>query len=140
MPTRTANAVWHGDLKSGNGTVTVQSGLFQEAAYSFPSRFEQGTGTNPEELIGAAHAGCFSMALANMMAQDGHVATRIATEARVELSTDGGAHIAGIELVCEAEVPGLDAAAFQEYAEKAKAGCPVSKALAVEIRLRARLA
>ena len=140
MPTRTANAVWHGDLKSGNGTVTVESGLFEKAAYSFPSRFEQGTGTNPEELLGAAHAGCFSMQLANLMAKDGHRATRVATEARVELSTDGGAHIAGIELICEAEVPGLDAEAFQGYAEKAKAGCPVSKALAVEIRLRAQLA
>src|SRR6056297_191864 len=107
MPTRTGHAVWRGDLKSGTGRLDVESGTF-EAAYSFPSRFESGTGTNPEELIGAAHAGCFSMSLANLMAQDGHVATRVETTARVALSTEGGAHIAGIELVCEAEVPGLD--------------------------------
>ncbi len=141
MPTRKGRAVWHGDLKSGDGTVGVESGLFESAPYSFPSRFESGTGTNPEELIGAAHAGCFSMALANLMAQDGHVATRVSTEARVELSMEGGAHIEAVQLDCEAEVPGLDAEAFQDYAEKAKAGCPVSKALGgVKIGLRARLA
>jgi osmotically inducible protein OsmC len=138
MPTRTGHAVWRGDLKSGTGRLDVESGTF-EAAYSYPSRFESGSGTNPEELIGAAHAGCFSMALANLMAQDGHVATRVETTARVALSTEGGAHIAGIELHCEAEVPGLDPAAFQDYAEKAKAGCPVSKALAVDVTLQATL-
>jgi osmotically inducible protein OsmC len=139
MPTRTGHAVWRGDLKSGTGDLDVESGTF-EAAYSFPSRFESGAGTNPEELIGAAHAGCFSMALANLMAQDGHVATRVETTAHVELSMEGGAHIAGIELVCEAEVPGLDAEAFEDYAQQAKDGCPVSKALAVDVSLRATLA
>jgi osmotically inducible protein OsmC len=138
MPTRTGHAVWRGDLKTGTGHLDVESGAV-ESAYSFPSRFETGTGTNPEELIGAAHAGCFSMALANLMAQDGHDPARVETTARVTLSTEGGAHIAGIELVCEAEVPGLDPAAFQDYAEKAKAGCPVSKALAVDVTLQATL-
>lgn len=140
MPTRSGNAVWRGDLKNGTGTLGVQSKLIEGAAYSFPSRFEQGRGTNPEELIGAAHAACFSMSLSNGLAKAGHEPVRVATEARVELSTDGGAHIAGITLVCEAEVPGIDAGEFAGYAEEAKAGCPISKALAsVPITLEAGL-
>lgn len=139
MPVRTGHAVWSGDLKSGNGTVSVESGTF-DAAYSFPSRFEQGAGTNPEELIGAAHAACFSMSLSNGLAKDGHTPTRVETEARVHLSTEGGAHLTRIDLVCEAEVPGIDEATLRRYADDAKSGCPVSKALTgVEITLQATL-
>ena len=141
MPTRSGHAVWQGDLKSGTGTLGIQSGRLENAPYSFPSRFEEGEGTNPEELIAAAHAACFSMALSNILAKDGHLPERVATEAKVHLSMDGGAHIAGVHLVCEASVPGLDAAAFSDFAQQAKAGCPVSKALAaVEITLDAKLA
>lgn len=140
MPVRKAHGIWQGDLKSGKGTVSVESGIFEGQPYSFSSRFEEGKGTNPDELLGAAHAGCFSMALANMLAQDGHEATRIRTEARVSLGTEGGAHIEYIELVTEGEVPGIDEATFRDYAERAKTGCPVSKALAaLEIRLQASL-
>ena len=139
MPMRTGRATWRGDLKSGEGRVDVESGTF-DAAYSFPSRFEQGEGTNPEELVGAAHAGCFAMALSNLMAGEGHTPDRVSAEARVHLSTEGGAHLERIELVCEAEVPGLDADAFQGYAEQAKESCPISKALAgVPISLEATL-
>lgn len=139
MPTRSAHATWRGDLKSGAGTVKAGSGAF-EGSYSFPSRFEEGDGTNPEELLGAAHAGCFSMSLANMLAQAGHTPTRVATEARVTLGQEGGGPaVTGIELVCEAEVPGIDEDAFREHAEKAKAGCPISKALAAPITLKATL-
>ncbi len=141
MATRNGSAVWNGGLKDGNGTVRLGSGAF-EGAYSFSSRFEEGTGTNPEELIGAAHAGCFSMALSGALQRAGFAPRRIATTAKVHLRMgEGGASIALIELDCEAEVPGIDAAAFAEQAEGAKKNCPVSKALAaVEIRLAARLA
>lgn len=139
MPVRKAHAVWNGDLKAGNGTVGVESGTF-DASYSFASRFERGSGTNPDELIGAALAACFSMALSNALAKDGHAPTRVATEALVHLSTDGGAHLSRIDLVCEAEVPGIDEGTFGPYAADAKSGCPVSKALAgVEITLQATL-
>jgi len=140
MAVRTGNAVWNGDLKNGTGTVALGSGAF-EGAYSFPSRFEEGPGTNPEELIGAAHAGCYSMALANMLASAGTPATEVRTEARVHLGTDDeGAAITKIELVCRAVVPNIDADAFAEHAAKAKSGCPVSKALAsVPIDLDAAL-
>ena len=139
MPVRTGRAEWRGDLKTGNGTVDVESGTF-EAAYSFPSRFETGPGTNPEELIAAAHAGCYAMALSNAMAKDGHTPTRVAASAQVHLSMEGGAHIEKIHLLCEAEVPGMDADTFQTYAQDAKVGCPISKALAsVEISLEASL-
>ena len=129
MPIRSGRATWRGDLKSGHGRVDVESGTF-DAEYSFPSRFETGEGTNPEELLGAAHAACFAMALSNLMAGEGHPPDRVSAEARVHLGTDGGAHLERIELVCEAEVPGLDADAFRGYAEQAKESCPVSKALA----------
>jgi osmotically inducible protein OsmC len=117
------------------------SGAF-EGQYSFASRFEEGTGTNPEELIGAAHAGCFSMAFSNMLAEAGHVPTRIETKARVHLEpVDGKPTISRIELETEGDVPGIDDTTFQDVAQRAKAGCPVSRALAaVEISLRARLA
>lgn len=140
MPVRKAHAVWRGDLQSGDGTTSVESGAFDKQPYSFPSRFQEGKGSNPEELLGAAHAGCFSMALANELAQDGHEATSIRTEARVTLETEGGPHIAHVELVTEGEVPGIDQATFEAYAERAKTGCPVSKALAaLEIRMQASL-
>ena len=140
MPTRNAEAVWEGDLKSGRGTVKLGSGAYQ-GAYSYQSRFESGTGTNPEELIAAAHAGCFSMALSHALAQAGHPPKRVRTTAKVHLekAADGFA-IPRIDLVTEADVPGLDEAAFKQQAEQAKKGCPVSKVLAgAEITLDARL-
>lgn len=140
MTTRTARAEWQGDLKSGSGKVALGSGAF-EGQYSFSSRFEEGTGTNPEELIGAAHAGCFSMALALGLSGAGHPPKRISTTAKVHIDkTDNGFAISLIELRTEAEVPGIDEEAFRAQAETAKTNCPVSKALAgAEIRLEARL-
>lgn len=140
MAVRTAKAKWKGDLKSGSGKLETESGAV-EGKYSFSSRFEEGKGTNPEELIGAAHAGCFSMALSNILAEAGHTPESVKTEARVRLDmTDDGPAITRIDLICKAEVPGIDEDAFQEHAEAAKGGCPVSKALAaVEITLDATL-
>jgi len=141
MPVRQAKAVWEGGLKDGHGTVALGSGAF-EGRYSFGSRFEEAGGTNPEELIGAAHAGCFSMALAAGLGRAGHQPKRVATAAKVHLEKVGeGFKITRIELACEAEVPSIDDAAFQEAARKAKEGCPVSQALGgVEITLQAHLA
>lgn len=141
MPERTATARWEGGLREGEGTMRLGSGAF-EGRYSFSSRFEEGTGTNPEELLGAAHAGCFSMALSLALEQAGHPPTSVDTSARVRLErADSGFEIVRIDLVCTADVPGIDDAGFQAHAATAKAGCPVSKALAgVEIHLDARLA
>ena len=141
MPVRKANAVWEGSLKEGSGKVALGSGAY-EGPYSFGSRFEEGTGTNPEELIGAAHAGCFSMALSAGLGRAGFTPTRVATSAKVHLEKVGeGFKITRIELDNESQVPGLDESTFQEHAKKAKEGCPVSQALAgVEISLNARLA
>ena len=140
MPVRTADAQWEGSLQDGKGTVRLGSGAF-EGQYSFASRFEEGTGTNPEELIAAAHAGCFSMAFSNGLAKAGFTPTRVDTTANVHLDkTDAGFGITKIELRTEAEVPGIDQAAFDEQAETAKKNCPVSKALgAVDITLDAKL-
>lgn len=140
MPVRSAQARWHGDLKQGNGEMSFGSGAFT-GAYSFASRFEEGTGTNPEELIAAAHAGCFSMAFANMLSQAGHEPTTVQTSADVRLEKgDSGFAITGVTLRCEAEVPGVDEREFRRIAEEAKTGCPVSKALAaVDIGLEATL-
>jgi len=141
MAVRTARAEWNGSLSDGRGTVALGSGAF-EGAYSFASRFEEGTGTNPEELLGAAHAGCFSMALAAALGRAGFSPQRVSTQAKVHLikAADGFA-ISAIDLETEARVPGIDPAKFQEIADGAKKGCPVSKALAAtEIRLDARLA
>jgi osmotically inducible protein OsmC len=140
MPDRTASAVWEGNLKDGKGTMKLGSGAY-EGAYSFASRFESGTGTNPEELIGAAHAGCFSMAFAHTLAEAGHTPTQVATTARVSLiKAEDGFKISTIHLTTEGTVPGLDEAKFKEMAEGAKKGCPVSKALAgVKITLDAKL-
>lgn len=140
MAIRTADAVWQGNLPEGSGTIKFGGGAF-EGQYSFSSRFEEGPGTNPEELIAAAHAGCFSMALSNVLATAGFTPTRVATTANVHLlKGDSGFKIAKIVLNTEAEVPGIDDGAFQEHAEAAKKGCPVSQALAaVEIVLNAKL-
>ncbi len=140
MSVRQAQAQWEGNLRDGKGTMRLGSGAF-EGAYTFKSRFEEGAGTNPEELLGAAHAGCFSMAFSNMLSEAGHVPKRIATSARVHLERlDGKPTISRIELATEGDVPGIDAATFQEIGERAKAGCPVSRALAgVQISLSARL-
>lgn len=140
MPVRKANAVWEGDIRGGNGKVALGSGAF-EGRYSFGSRFEDGAGTNPEELVGAAHAGCFSMALSGGLGRGGHTPKRIATTAKVHIEKVGeGFSITRIELDTEAEVPGIDEATFQDFANKAKEGCPVSKALAgTQITLNAKL-
>lgn len=138
MPVRNGEAVWRGDLPSGTGQ--VQFGSFS-AAYSFSSRFKEGAGTNPEELIAAAHAACFSMALSNELAKAGFTPTRVETKASAHLEVgEGGASITKIELNCEAEVPNIDEAKFMEIANGAKVGCPVSKALsATPISLEAKL-
>lgn len=141
MPVRNAEAVWNGDLKGGEGTMKFGSGAY-EGAYSFASRFEEGTGTNPEELIGAAHAGCFSMALSADLARGGFAPESVETEAEVTLTiTDDGPAITGITLNTVATIPDIDDDTFQEFAEGAKNNCPVSKALAgTEITLNAKLA
>ena len=136
----TGSAVWEGTLKEGKGTMRLGSGAF-EGAYSFKSRFENGTGTNPEELIGAAEAGCFSMALALNLEKAGHPPKCVRTTAKVTLkASDGGFKIATIELQTKADVPGINATKFQEQAVLTKRTCPVSVALAVtEIKLNAEL-
>lgn len=137
MPTRTSSAVWTGDLKGGAGTVALGSGVF-EGPYTFVSRFEDGSGTNPEELIAAAHAGCFSMFLANVLAGAGFTADSVRTSAAVTLGA--GPAITGIALTVEAAVPNIEADAFAGHVETAKAGCPVSAALsAVPITVDAKL-
>ncbi|HYE02512.1 MAG TPA: OsmC family protein [Phycisphaerales bacterium] len=140
MPTRTASAVWEGGLKDGSGRVKLGRGGW-EGPYSFAARFEEGAGTNPEELIGAAHAGCFSMALAAGLQKAGHAPRQIHTTAEVRLEKAGeGFKIAGITLRTRGRVPGLDAGGFRAQAEAAKAGCPVSQALAATpIQLEATL-
>lgn len=140
MPTRTSKAEWKGNLEHGKGTVKLGSGAF-EGAYSFSSRFEEGKGTNPEELIGAAHAGCFSMALSADLAKAGFTPKSVRTSAQVELAKDGGGvKIASITLHTQAEVPDIDAAKFATMAEATKKSCPVSKALsAVPMTLHAEL-
>ncbi|HEX3131831.1 MAG TPA: OsmC family protein [Thermoanaerobaculia bacterium] len=141
MPVRKANAVWEGTLKEGQGKLSLGSGAF-EGKYSFGSRFEENPGTNPEELIAGAHAGCFSMALNAALGRAGHQPKRISTTAKVHIEKVGeGFGITRIELDCEGEVPGIDDATFQDFAQKAKEGCIVSKALAAvqEITLNARL-
>jgi osmotically inducible protein OsmC len=140
MPVRNADAVWEGDLKGGQGKVKLGSGAF-EGKYSFSSRFEQGGGTNPEELLGAAHAGCYSMALSAGLGKAGFSPKRVHTTARVSIDKVGeGFKITRILLQTEAQVPGLDDAAFQKIAKETKAGCPVSQALsATPIDLEAKL-
>jgi osmotically inducible protein OsmC len=141
MPIRTANAVWQGDLKRGSGHMGLGSGAF-EGAYDFRSRMENGKGTNPEELLGAAHAGCYSMALAHQLSQAGFTVDRIDTVAKVHFDqNEQGWSISAIDLETEAAVPGISPEAFARQAQTAKTDCPISKALAsVRIRLVARLA
>jgi len=140
MPVRTAEAEWRGTLIEGKGNIKLGSGAF-EGPYDWRSRSADGAGTNPEELLGAAHAGCFSMALGAFLTQASTPATRIHTTARVRLDKVGeGFAITQIELTTEAEVPGIDDATFQTQAEAAKANCPISKALAgIQIHLTATL-
>jgi osmotically inducible protein OsmC len=137
---RQATAEWKGDLKGGKGHVKFGSGAY-EGDYTFTSRFEDKPGANPEEMIGAANAGCFSMALANSLAQAGFVATSVHTTADVHLGKDDkGFLISRIDLTCVAEVPNVDEATFMEHAEKAKSGCIISRALAATpITLKATL-
>jgi lipoyl-dependent peroxiredoxin len=140
MPTRTANAVWNGSLEEGNGTMRMRSGAY-EGPYTFQSRFKEGEGTNPEELIAAAHAGCFSMALSGGLGRAGYTPDYIETSARVHIERGGeGFAITRIELTTKGSVPGIDEGTFQKEADAAKAGCPVSKALAgVDISVDAQL-
>lgn len=138
MAVRSSEATWNGTLKEGNGTMKVGAGHY-EGPFTYASRFESGEGTNPEELIGAAHAGCFSMFLSALLTNNGFKPTRIHTTATVHLGA--GPTINKIELNSEAEVPDIDKAKFDEFAQQAKQGCPVSKALAAvdEIVLNAKL-
>jgi osmotically inducible protein OsmC len=140
MPVRSADAEWEGSLKEGKGKMRFGSGAY-EGQYSFASRFEEGEGTNPEELIAAAHSGCFSMKLSGNLSNAGFPPNRVHTTARVHLDKgDAGFSITRIELQTEAEVPGIDADTFQAQAEDAKANCPVSRLLTgAEITLEATL-
>lgn len=141
MPVRAASAEWKGNLPKGSGTLETETGSVK-GSYSFASRFEEGAGTNPDELIAVAHAGCFSMAFANGLAKAGHEPESIRTTARVHLEKGSeGFGISRIELECVGEVPGLDDDTFQKHAQEAKVGCPVSRALsATPIELKATLA
>ncbi len=137
---KTASAVWQGDLKSGKGTISTESGALKDNPYGFNTRFEGAPGTNPEELIGAAHAGCFSMALSMMLGQAGLTAERINTTAEVSLDKDDkGFSITAIALTLKAKVPGTDNEQFQQIANQAKEGCPVSRVLNAQISLNATL-
>ncbi len=141
MPTRTGKGHWEGSLRDGKGTISLGGGAF-EGAYSFGSRFEEGVGTNPEELLAAAHAGCFSMALAGGLTKAGFEPESVETVAHVTVEkSDLGFTITKSHLVCVARVPGIDEATFQAEAAAAKKGCPVSRSLAaLEITLDATLA
>ncbi len=133
---RTASAQWHGGLRDGKGTVSSASGVLKETQYSFSTRFENGAGTNPEELIAAAHAGCFTMALSAQLGEANLTPESLKTEAKVTLDkVDGGFGITAIHLTTEAKVPGADEAAFRKAAEAAKNGCPISKLFANNTKL-----
>ncbi len=137
---RRGSAVWKGGLKDGKGTVSTESGVLKEAQYSFSTRFEDGTGTNPEELIAAAHAGCFSMALSRQLGDAGMTAESINTTAAVRLEkTGGGFTVTDVHLDVTARIPGADQAKFEEAANNAKAGCPISRLLNANITMEARL-
>lgn len=134
------SAQWQGDFKSGRGSISTETGVLRDAPYGFRSRFEDGPGTNPEELIAAAHAACFTMALSVGLGQAGFTAESIRTEAAVRLEKVGdGFAITHSDLVCVAKVPKIDDRAFQEIAEHTKSGCPVSKVLNAKISLSAKL-
>ncbi len=138
---RKASAVWQGDLKQGKGTISTGSGVLKDTQYSFSTRFENGIGTNPEELVAAAHAGCFSMALSAELGKAGMNPTRIETTATLTMDKlDAGWTITAIHLDTVATIPGAQADAFKRVAEAAKAGCPISRLLKADITLNARLA
>ncbi|HEY5813286.1 MAG TPA: OsmC family protein [Terrimicrobiaceae bacterium] len=138
---RKGSAIWRGGLKDGDGTVSTESGVLSDVSYSFAKRFGEEAGTNPEELIGAAHAGCFSMALSGQLGEAGFKAEKIETTATVTIeNTGGGFAITTIHLDVQATVPNLDRPKFDEVAKKAKEGCPVSKLLKAEITMDAKLA
>lgn len=137
---RTASAAWQGNIKEGTGAISTQSGALTEQPYGFNTRFEDEQGTNPEELIGAAHAGCYSMALSLALTENGFVASNIDTQAEVVLEKEGdGFAITHVHLNVKATVPGLDDETFSALAEKTKVNCPVSKVLNAEISLEAQL-
>lgn len=138
---RTGSAAWQGGIKDGKGTISTESGALQAHPYGFASRFEGRPGTNPEELLGAAHAGCFTMALSLILGEAKLVAERMETAARVTLEqVDGGYTITAVQLTLRATIPGADDATFQACAAKAKANCPVSKLFNTQITLDAQLA
>ena len=137
---RKGSAVWNGSLKEGKGTVSTESGLLDNAQYSFSTRFEEGKGTNPEELIAAAHAGCFSMALSGQLTNAGTPPESVATEATVTLEKkEAGFTVTNVHLDVTAKVPGATAEGFETAANNAKAGCPISRLLNAEITMAARL-
>ena len=137
---RKGSAVWTGGLKDGKGTVSTQSGVLKDTQYSFATRFENGVGTNPEELLAAAHAGCFSMAFSGQLGAAGLTAERIATDAVVSLEkVDGGFGITSVHLTMTAKIPGATQQQFETAANNAKAGCPVSKLFNTKITLDAKL-
>jgi osmotically inducible protein OsmC len=137
---RKASAVWQGGLKDGKGTISTDSGVLSDTQYSFSTRFENGKGTNPEELIGAAHAGCFSMALSGQLGNAGLVAESIRTEATVSMEkTEAGFTVTEVHLDVRARIPGASQEAFEEAAKKAKEGCPISRLLNAKITMETRL-
>jgi lipoyl-dependent peroxiredoxin len=137
---RSASAVWKGGLKDGRGSISTQSGVLADTQYSFSTRFEEGQGTNPEELIAAAHAGCFSMALSAQLANAGRTAEHITTEATVTMDkTEAGFTITAVHLKVRAKVPGATPPDFQTAAEAAKSGCPVSRVLKAQITMETKL-
>lgn len=137
---RKASAVWQGGLKDGKGSISTESGVLSNTQYSFSTRFEDGIGTNPEELIAAAHAGCFSMALSGQLGAAGLTATSINTTATVKMEkTEAGFTVTAVHLDLTAKIPGADQAAFDTAAANAKAGCPISRLLKAEITLDAKL-
>jgi osmotically inducible protein OsmC len=137
---RKASAVWHGDLKSGKGSISTSSGVLMETQYSFSTRFENGIGTNPEELIGAAHAGCFAMAFSAELGKAGFTPAAIHTTATVTMDkTDAGWTVTESHLDITAKIPGIDADQFNRIANAAKAGCPISRLLNARVSLNAKL-
>lgn len=137
---KTASAHWSGGIRDGQGTISTETGVVRDAPYGFASRFEDGSGTNPEELLGAAHAACFAMALSLGLGEAGFTAESIDTRAEVSLDKDGdGYTITSVHLRCEARVPGADAASFARIAQATRQGCPISKVLRADITLEAAL-
>lgn len=137
---RTASAVWNGDLKKGTGTLSTQSGVLKQTQYSFSTRFENGIGTNPEELLAAAHAGCFTMAFSAFLGNAGFTPDELTTQATLSLEqVDGNWTITAIHLDLKARIPGIDQAQFDKIADEAKAGCPVSRVLKADISLTKNL-